>query len=410
MIRIRVLDSLSFVLRGSLVALLLLASAVIAAAEPTFTRFDGSKISLAETDAIVQRLMAAAEVTGLALGLVNGGEVVYLQGYGLRNTARQLPVTADTVFGSASLTKVVFAYLAMKLVDDGVLSLDKTLESYLPQPLPSYARWQDLQGDARYRKLTARMLLSHISGFANFRRFNADRKLRIFFEPGSRYAYSGEGLQLLQFVIEIVTKQNLQELARTRVFEPLGMHRTSMISEPRFADDLAEGYDEWGRSYGTQRRESADAAGSMQTTLRDYVTFMRAVMQGQGLSQRAHREMLRPQVRIVAKRQFPTLGTETTHANDAIRLSYGLGVGLYWTPRGKAWFKEGHDNGFRHYCVAFEDTGQAFVVLTNSNNGEGVFKELLETVLGNRLTPIEWEAFTPWTELPPRGPAPPRKQ
>lgn len=115
--------------------------------------------------------------------------------------------------------------------------------------------------------------------------------------------------------------------------------------------------------------------------------------------------MLDPQIRIHSKYQFPTLTEETTTANDDIRLSYGLGWGLYWSPHGKAWFKEGNDNGFRHYSVAFEDSRHAMVIMTNSANGEGIYKELLETVLGNRFTPIEWERFTPWNELPARGPA-----
>jgi hypothetical protein len=124
------------------------------------------------------------------------------------------------------------------------------------------------------------------------------------------------------------------------------------------------------------------------------------------LSRAARKEMLDPQVRIVSKVQFPTLSEETTTENDAIRLSYGLGWGLYWTPRGKAWFKEGNDNGFRHYCVAFEQSGRAMVIMTNNANGEGIYKVLLETVLGNPFTPIQWERFTPWSELPPRDVAP----
>ena len=265
--------------------------------------------------------------------------------------------------------------------------------AYLPKPLPEYPRYADLANDLRYQKITARMLLSHTAGFANLRQFTADGKLAIYFEPGARYAYSGEGLLLLQFVIETITATPLKELMDARVFGPLGMSRTSMTSLARFEDDYANGYDETGKSLGHQNRRSANAAGSMQTTLRDFSTFMEAVIAGKGLTREAHKAMLSPQVRIHSAHQFPTLSTETTDKNDPIRLSYGLGWGLYWTPYGKAFFKEGHDDGFRNYTVVFEKPKTGIVMLTNSSNGEGIFEEVLQTALRNTFTPVEWENF-----------------
>jgi CubicO group peptidase (beta-lactamase class C family) len=276
----------------------------------------------------------------------------------------------------------------------------------LPKPLPDYASYRDLANDPRYKKITPRMLLSHTSGFPNLRWLNDDRKLNINFEPGSRYAYSGEGMQLLQFVVETVTKKPLQDLMQTRVFQPLGMSRTSMVSEERFENDYASGYDEWGRSLGRQQRKTADAAGSMQTTLRDFTAFVQAVMEGKGLSKATRALMLRPQIQIASKRQFPTLATATTDANKGIQLSYGLGWGLYWSPYGEAFFKEGHDEGFRNYTVVFDRPKDGIVIMTNSSNGESIFKELLETLLRNTFTPIEWEGYTPYNELPPRQPLP----
>ena len=116
--------------------------------------------------------------------------------------------------------------------------------------------------------------------------------------------------------------------------------------------------------------------------------------------------MLSPQIQIASKHQFPTLENASTDANRTIRLSYGLGWGLYWCPYGEAFFKEGHDNGFRNYAVVFEKPKDGILILTNSSNGEGIFKELLETLLHDTFTPIEWEGFTPYNELPPRKPLP----
>src|SRR5581483_7339401 len=112
----------------------------------------------------------------------------------------------------ASFTKVAFAYTVLQLVQEKVLDLDRPVYQYLPKPLPEYEDWADLAGDGRWKKFTARMLLSHTSGLPNWRYFEDDKKLHIHFEPGTKYAYSGEGLQLLQLVVETITKQPLQEL------------------------------------------------------------------------------------------------------------------------------------------------------------------------------------------------------
>jgi CubicO group peptidase (beta-lactamase class C family) len=191
---------------------------------------------------------------------------------------------------------------------------------------------------------------------------------------------------------------------QSRVFQPLGMKRTSMVWEERFDSDYANGYDEYGRSLGPERRIDANAAGSMQTTLRDFSQFMLAVMQGGGLRKENREIMLSPQIQIFSKHQFPTLASETTDENKPIRLSYGLGWGLYWTPYGKAFFKEGHDEGWRNYTVCYDKEKLGIVIMTNSSNGEGIFKELLETLVKNTFTPIEWEGYTPYSQLPPRKP------
>jgi CubicO group peptidase (beta-lactamase class C family) len=388
----------SVILIGALGGLL------VAAQRPAVKRLDGTTISPAEIDKTVLRLMRAAEVPGAGIAIFNHGEVACSRAYGFRDTAKKLPLTEDSVMAAASFTKVAFAYLVMLLVDDGALDLNKPVQTYLPKPLPEYPAYRDLAGDPRYRKITAKTLLSHTSGFPNFRWINDDQKLNINFEPGSRYAYSGEGMLLLQHVVETITKKPLRELMQERVFQPLGMTRTSMISDARFENDYASGYDEWQRSLGHPRRKNANAAGSMQTTLRDFTKFLQAEIEGKGLRKSIRELMLSPQIQIFSKHQFPTLTAPATEENKAIRLSYGLGWGLYWSPYGKAFFKEGHDDGVRNYSVVFDQPKDGIVIMTNSSNGEGIFKELLETLLRNTFTPIEWEGYTPYTELPPRKP------
>ena len=388
--------------RSSLFSVLLLLSAVSAASvqthKPTIRRLDGSTITPAEIDSTVMRLMQAAKVTGVGIALFNNRTAVYVKAYGMRDTKKHLPLTPDSVMTAASLSKSTFAYMVMQLVQEKRLDLDKPVYEYLPKPLPQYPDYKDLAGDPRYKLITARMLLDHTSGFPNWRWLQPDRKLNINFQPGTRFAYSGEGIDLLQLVVETIMKKPLGELMRQRIFLPFGMTRTSMTWEPRFESDYANGYDEQGRSLGPQRRKKADAAGSMQTTLKDFSRLIVAVMQGRGVSKKMRDAMLSPQIQIFSKHEFPTLSTETTDENRSIRLSYGLGWGLFWTPYGKAFFKEGHDEGWRHYVVCFDLAGKGLLIMTNSSNGEGIYKELEETLLRNRFTPIEWEGFTPYNQ------------
>jgi CubicO group peptidase (beta-lactamase class C family) len=385
----------------SLSILLILASVAVLAAVDSpnasaVKRLDGTTISSQEIDATVTRLLSAAKIPGVGVAILNDGKVVFLKGYGVRDKEKNLPLTPDSVFTAASLTKAAFACLVMELVQDSVLTLDKPVYQYLPKPLPEYANYKDLAGDQRYKKITTRMLLDHTSGFPNWRWATVDKKLNINFEPGSRFAYSGEGIDLLQMVVETVANRSLTDLMHERIFVPFGMTRTSMVWEPRFESDFVNAYDETGRSLGPQRRKHPDAAGSMQTTIADYSRLLQAILHSEGLRKETRDLMLSPQIPIFSKHEFPSLSTETTDENKSIALSYGIGWGLYTTPYGKAFFKEGHDDGLRHYAVCFEKPGACLLIMTNGENGESIYKELLETLLKNTYTPIEWEQFTPY--------------
>jgi CubicO group peptidase (beta-lactamase class C family) len=363
-------------------------------------RLDGSRLRAHEVDRIVEDLMRRARVPGLALAVLNRSEIIYLKAFGFRNVARRQPLTVNSVMYGASLSKSAFAYMVMQLVDEKRLNLDRPVTEYLSRPLPDYPRYADLAGDARYRKITARMLLSHTSGLSLSRSQTPDGKLSIHFEPGTRYAYSGEGINLLGFVVEQITGRGVGELMRRRVFERFEMTRTSMTWQPRFANDYADGYDPDGGQIYHSRMPRAWAAGTLDTTITDYARFLRGLLKGDGLSAHARAAMLSPQIRIYSKRQFPTLDTTVTTENDVIRLSYGLGWGLFWTPAGKAFFKEGRDAGTENHVVCFDRRKACLLVLTNSSNGHALFKELLERVLGDHFTPWVWEDYVP---VPPAG-------
>jgi CubicO group peptidase (beta-lactamase class C family) len=361
-------------------------------------RLDGSTISTAEIESRVAKLMSAARVTGLGIAVINDSKIVYVKSFGFRNKENQQALTEDTVMYGASFTKSVFAYLVMQLVERGILDLDKPVHQYLEKPLPDYEKYKDLAGDDRYKLITARMLLSHTAGFPNWRWINPNEKLDIKFAPGSKYSYSGEGINLLQFVIEAITRKSVGDMMRERIFEPFGMTRTSMTWQEQFADNCANGYDEKEQSLGHNKRTAARAAGSMDTTITDFARFMEAVMQSKGVAKQAKELMLTPQIQIYSKQQFPTPSLETTDENRNIQLSYGLGWGLLHTPYGKAFFKEGHDDGWENHVVAFPGKKIAVVLMANSSNGDGIFKELLNVLINDTFTPWKWEGYIPYNQ------------
>ncbi|MBS1662554.1 MAG: beta-lactamase family protein [Bacteroidetes bacterium] len=356
--------------------------------------FASSFCAQAQVDSVVTRLMRKAGVTGLCLGIVKDNQVSYVKAYGYKNKPRGQMNDTATCFYGASLSKAVFAYVVMKLVDSSIIALDTPLYRYLPKPLPQYGNYMDLAGDDRWKLLTARHCLDHTTGFPNWRFFNPNdnSKLEFFFTPGERYAYSGEGLALLQFVIETKTGRGLEDIAREKVFVPVGMRRTSYVWQQGFESDFAVGHNEKEDTLAKNRRKRANAAGSMETTIADFTRFLAAVMQGRGLSVRASGEMFRPQIAIHQKVQFPSLNTTTTTDNDKIELSYGLGWGVFKSSKGAVFFKEGHDDGWQHYCIGIPGEKAAYVFMTNSDKGEAIFTELARELAGVEI-PWEWEGY-----------------
>lgn len=358
---------------------------------------DGQRAAVTPIDSFIRKLMDTAHVTGLCLGIVQDNRVVYVKAYGYKDKAAGTMNDTATCFYGASFSKAVFAYLVMELVDSGVIDLDRPLYTYLPKPLPAYDKYKDLAGDDRWKLITARECLDHTTGFPNWRQFNprGNNKLEIFFTPGQRYAYSGEGIDLLQMVVETVTGKSLDVLATGKIFRPFGMRRTSYLWQPGFEDDYALGHLENEETIRMHKRTSASAAGSLETTIADYTRFIAAVLRGDGLSVRMKQEMLTSQISINSKHQFPSLDTATTTADQRIWLNYGLGWGLFMCTYGKAFFKEGHDDGWEHFALCLPGRDEGIVVMTNSSNGERIFKELFER-LGGVTIPWEWERYTPY--------------
>lgn len=191
---------------GLLISLILFSASTIIAQQKPINRPDGKTISTTAINAIVKELMDKGDVVGLQIGIINDNKPVYVKSYGYKNKARGQMNDNGSSFYAASLAKPLFGYIVMQLVDEKVIDLDKPVYKYLPKPLPKYDNYKDLVGDDRWKLITPRMCLAHTTGFPNWREENDNKKLNIMFTPGTRYSYSGEGINLLQLVVETVTK------------------------------------------------------------------------------------------------------------------------------------------------------------------------------------------------------------
>ena len=361
----------------------------------------GNIVTAASVDHIITDLMEKGEVTGLCLGVINNNKPVYIHTYGYKNKPMGKPIDTSTCFYAASLAKPVFGYLVMQLADKGKIDLDKPLYTYLPKPLPEYENYKDLAGDDRWKLITARHCLSHTTGFPNWREYNNphnNKKLQIFFTPGHFFSYSGEGIELLQLVVETITHRKLEDLAQENIFKPFGMRRSSFLWQPAFESDYALGHDMNEDSIAKSKRTEAHAAGSMETTIADYTRFVAAAMQGKRISEKTKQTIFSPQIPVKYNSWvFPPVEKDSISDYQKIQLAYGIGWGLFNTSSGKAFFKEGHLEGWEHYAIGFPGKKVAYIIMTNSSNGESIFKELVEKLTGVTI-PWKWEGYFPYRQ------------
>jgi CubicO group peptidase (beta-lactamase class C family) len=350
--------------------------------------------------ALAKQAMAETGARGLAVAVIDRGRVASVQAFGERN-AKGEPLTIDTVMYGASLTKAVFGYTVMQLVEEGKVDLDRPIADMLPKPLPAYGNldaygnWGDLAGDERWRKITPRILLTHSSGFRNFSWDEPDQKLRINFEPGSRYSYSGEGIILLQFALEQGLGLKLGEEMQRRVFDRFGMVNTSMMWRPDFARNLADGWKADGSVEPHDERSKVRAAGSMDTSIADFARLAAGFMRGEGLKPASRAEMLRAQLPITSRSQFPVMAAEAPAAERWKDLAAGLGVVTFKGPQGRGFFKGGHNDSTANMWACVEKERRCVVLLSNDVRAEKAFPQLVDAILGESGLPWRWEYSQP---------------
>lgn len=353
----------------------------------------------APLEATVRAAMAKTGARGLAIAVVERGRPVFIRSYGARNAAGA-PLDRDTIMYGASITKAVFAYTVMQLVDEGKIDLDRPLATYLAKPLPdygnldAYGNWGDLAGDDRWQRITARMVLTHSTGFANFSFLEPDGKLKFHFDPGTRYGYSGEGMMMLQFVIEQGLGLDLGAEMQRRVFDRFGMTNTSLIWRADFARNLADGWKADGSVEPHDERSRVRAAGSMDTTIDDIAKFAAGFMRGEGVSAARRAEMIGPHLPITTRSQFPSLQPEAPTTERVVGLAAGLSVITFNGPQGPGFFKGGHNDSTANMWVCLKRSARCVIILSNDVRAEREFPTLVRAALGETGMPWGWEYGT----------------
>lgn len=306
----------------------------------------------------LEKLMQDNHIPTVGLGVIENGKLTEIKVYGKLN--EKTSAAYNSLFNVASLTKPVTAMTVLRLVSLGKWNLDEPLYKYFTDP--------DIADDPRNKKLTTRLILSHQSGFPNWRRMNKDNKLTFDFEPGTKYQYSGEGFEYLRKAIEKKFHKSLEQLAKEYIFNPLGMVDTSYIwNEKKEADRIVTGYDQAGKPYDIVKNKTVNAADDLVTSVEDYSKFLIAVMNNDLLSPEVFKAMKTNQVETKKNKYFG-LGFEIYDlGNDEIALSHG-----------------GSDKGANTIAFILPKTKQGLVIFTNVDDGYKIYEPLMNLYFGEQ--------------------------
>ncbi len=323
-------------------------------------------------------LMEKAGVPGLSIAEIRNGKTVWTDNFGVQNESTKKPVLKDTRFNVGSLSKPVFAYAVLKLVDAGKLKLDEPLAPYLPKEF--------VLADSRFNRITARIVLSHRTGFPNWP--GDGKPLEIHFNPGERFSYSGAGMVLLQKAVEKITGEPLNDYMQESVFGPLGMMHSSYVWNPAFENEVAVGHDVGGAPVDLFKADHANAAASLVTTAEDYALFLDAVLRRKGLRPATLREMETPQIAVDPACSNCVEGTPSGKLSTTI--FWGLGFGIEKTSGGESLWHWGDNGVFKAFFVVRPATKSGVVYMTNSENGLSIARQILAESLGGGQPAFDW--------------------
>jgi CubicO group peptidase (beta-lactamase class C family) len=324
---------------------------------------------IAKLERDLPAMMADAKVPGLSAAIIRDGRLFWRRAFGLKDSATKAPVHVDTIFEAASMSKPVFAYAVMKLSERKVIDLDT--------PLTHYASERLIEGDPRLDLITARHVLSHTSGFQNWR--SKAEPLAIHFQPGERFSYSGEGYSYLESVVTHLVGQPFDPFMKANVLVPFQMTSSGYVWNGMFEQQMALPHDRGGKPLPRKRSSAEDVArygssGALLTTPTDYARFLIEVIAPKTsdrfrLEPKAREEMLRPAITL----EGPRGG------------AWAMGWSLPPSPKGRLIAHGGDNEGFHSWAVASLDRKCGFVLMTNGESGG---EWLLKLITGEVMQPF----------------------
>ncbi|MGI8838243.1 MAG: serine hydrolase [Pyrinomonadaceae bacterium] len=338
---------------------------------------------IARLEKVIPQVMKDGDVPGLSIAFIRNGEVLWHRGFGVKNADTKEPVTDDTVFEAASLSKPVFAYAVMKMVESGKLDLDA--------PLTKYFSVSDVEKDDRLSQITTRRVLSHTTGFPNVR--TGGKSLQIYFTPDKKFSYSTEGINYLQIIIEHISGQTLEEFMRKTVFEPLGMTSSSYIWQDKYESVKAFSHDST-RAVTGRVKHQPRAATSLHTTALDYARFVAAILNRKGIKEATVREMLRPQIKV--EEDCVICYERTTVGRFSPSISWGLGWGLQRADNKNFIWHWGDISNWRSYVVADDKLKTGVIIFTNSANGLSIVDEIMSQAGIGKQPALAWMGYEPY--------------
>jgi CubicO group peptidase (beta-lactamase class C family) len=322
-----------------------------------FLLLTGVLAAQSETDSLLTDLIQKHEIPAISLAFVEGDAITYSAALGVKSTKTKEPVDPNTLFSAASLSKPLFAYATLQLVEAGKLDLDR--------PVYEYFLYKDIQHDERHKQVTARMLLSHSAGLPNWRKGD----LNFIFDPGTDYHYSGEGFVWLMRVVEHLEGKPIDQILAARAYKPLEMIHTSYVWQSDF-ENYALPHNALGEEKEKFKPQEGNSAHSLQTTAEDFARVLIALFNERGLTRETLAEMASPQADV--KKFF----AGDNPVDSQKQIDWGLGWGIQRSKRGKALWQWGDNGTFKAWVIAYPESRTGLVYFTNSSNGLRLVPEL----------------------------------
>ena len=359
----------------------------------------GQKRTPAEVAEALRPIMSELGVTGLSIAvtysafILSDGAHTYTIHLGERDLETHEPVDIDTVFRVGRLGQSILAYLVLKLHDKGLFDADQPLWEALPKPLSEYPAYADLANSARWKRLTARLILMHRSGLVNLRSDRPDRKLAFARSPGGRFGYSEEGIRLLRFVLEEKFGQNIDEIAKPIVYDKLAMRRTGFIRRAGFEGHIATA----GPAAATSSLQDPGPLNSIYISARDYNRYLWGVIMCGGAFSNPYigRPLHDPQVPITSK---TILGrpSSSLFSNAPLGFAWAFGLGRYYTGSCFPQFMGLHERDAECYATTVPDFSGRVTVITILAVGSlkgSIIGRALDEVIGPIEPPLAWLGF-----------------